>query len=756
MLTVRARLALVATVSIASLLALAVLIAVPDWRQQTSLRNDSTTGRLGGQASLPLFVGIQAERTLTAAYLAHPTSARAQALREQRLKTDAGVGSFRTLSGTRLRTDQRHRWEYVVRVYGELEKLPTVRAAADGRSGDADKITDFYTGVITSLIQFYQALSAMDDPALTLETRPLVGLFYASDALARQDMLLVQARAAGVMTAPRRVAFAEAYGTQKVMYERWIAPYLPAGEKTLYDEITSGADWKTVQRAQQQVIGAPSHGGGVDGRDLPAASRWDAAYGRVSQQIAGLNLARTQGLLGDGFARADEIRSHVIWTSAGILAVVVVIAGLLVWLLRAISRRLRQLRQQTEDGARLLPEVVTRLRAGEEVDALVAFPDPGAGDEFGHVQTALAGAQRTAVKVAAAQAADRRGLDAFVAATTDRTLLQVARVLEQLERLMQRPEASELLADLIPVDAAVTVIRRHQDNLATLTSTGQRPPYYEPRRLLDLILDATVETGQPQRVDSSTVRGDVAAAEFRVAPQHVNEIVHALSALMENALGSSADAVVTVSCRIVARGVVVLIEDSGRGMPPEEMDRANQQLATVETSFEEMAARRGRLGHFVIAQLAGRHHMRVELRDSAFGGVMAVVLIRDRAHAQPGSAQGVPAGSPHRAVVPSDRQEIAARPAAAPSRPPVPQPLPAAAPPPGALPVATRDGAAALPRREAGHRLHPASAADRQAPAAPVTPVPASDPAQVADALARFQSGVHAGASHQFEDGTQP
>ncbi|WPB96059.1 hypothetical protein [Streptomyces malaysiensis] len=77
---------------------------------------------------------------------------------------------------------------------------------------------------MVKMIEFYQELSAMDDPQLTLETRPLVGLFWTSDGLSQEDILIAEARASGPITAEHRIAFARAYSTQRVVHERWSAP----------------------------------------------------------------------------------------------------------------------------------------------------------------------------------------------------------------------------------------------------------------------------------------------------------------------------------------------------------------------------------------------------------------------------------------------------------------------------------------------------------------------------------------------------
>ncbi|MFF2650701.1 nitrate- and nitrite sensing domain-containing protein [Streptomyces sp. NPDC058045] len=708
--TVRTRLFVLAFVAIATLLGLVVTNAVPAWHRQQALRNDATTGRLGGEASLPLFAGTQAERKLTAVYLAHPTAAAKRDLRQQRARTDAGLASFRKLSGTELRTDQRHRWEYVEAVYHQLDRLPRVRQQVDARTGGADEATDYYTGLVTSMIAFYQALSAMDDGPLTLETRPLVGLFHASDALARQDMLLTQARASGSMTAAHRVAFAEAYGTQQVMYEKWIAPYLPASEKKLYGQITTSKEWGQLQAAQRSVIAPPTDDLGKQQiGDEALLAKWDAAYAKSSVRFADLNLQRTQGLLAHGMERADEIRTGVLVQGAVLLAAILAIAGLIVWLIRSISARLRELRRQTEDGARRLPQVVSRLRRGELIDVEAEFPDPPQADEFGHVAAALVEAQRTAVRQAGAQAADRRGIGAFVATATERTLGHINRGLGYLDKAMNRREVDpELLTDLIRIDGSVAAARRHQEHVGVLAAgtVDQRNLYTEPKSLLDLANDAAVETGMPGRVENQIT--DTAY----VSPQHVAAVVAVTAALLDNGLGNS-NAPVVVRSRKAMHGVALEVEDAGFGMDPAEIEAANEALTHHDpATFEAMASRRGRLGLFVVAQLAGRHHLSVSLRPSPYRGITAIVMIDDEALVradQMSAPKPQPAARAARPMVPEQSAPVGAEPVSLPRRrqqakTPAhtgPAPAPASPAPTGPAPV---DPAAAHAERQAHHR----------------------------------------------------
>ncbi|TFI27157.1 nitrate- and nitrite sensing domain-containing protein [Streptomyces sp. 4R-3d] len=624
LLTVRARLVLVATVAVTALVVLVAVNAARDWEQQDALRNDSTTGELGGEASLPLFVGAQAERRLTAVYLADPTKANRAALEEQRAVTDRGISSFRHLSGSELEISERHKWEYVVRVYDKVDSLAGVRQRADTRAGPADEVTGYYTGLLVAMIEFYQALSAMDDAQLTVETRVLVGLFWASEGLSQQDMLIAQARARGRMSAGERVAFAEAYGTQRVMYERWIAPHLPAKDWAAYERIVASDAWKTKERVEEALISAPTADASGAVEELPQElEQWDGAYGPLAQQLGALNLSRTQGLLAHGYERADEVRDRAVWQVVGSLAAVVLIALLITGVIRSVTRRLRAMQSLAEETAERLPELVGRLQQGHHVEAAIEIPQlSGRRDEFTGVERGLSSMLAMTIEMAARQAADRRGFAGFVAATTARALNLVNGQLDTLSALqLKYQQDAAVVGDLIDVDHRGSQARRHLDNLLSLAGAVQQT-YTEPKSLAALVQDAAAETHAPTRVKNKV------SANVWIGPGAVNDVLHVVSALLDNALSfSPPDADVRVSHVTAVNGTAVEIEDLGKSMTNDAYARANAVLADPPT-FETIAQKRdGRLGLFVIANLARRHGLLVSLRRSDYGGTMAVVLL---------------------------------------------------------------------------------------------------------------------------------
>lgn len=700
LLTVRARLVLVATVAVTALIVLVAVGAARDWEQQDALRSDSATGELGGEASLPLFVGVQAERRLAAVYLADPSKANRAAMEKQRVTTDRGIASFRHLSGSELEAGQRHKWEYVLRVYDKLDALADVRQRADTRVGPAGEVTGYYSELIVTMIEFYQALSAMDDAQLTAETRALVGLFWASEGLSQQDMLIAQARAEGRMSAGERAAFAEAYGTQRVMYERWIAPYLPAPDKAAYERIIAGDEWKTKETVEEALISAPTADASGAVEELPRElERWDGSYGPLAQQLDALNLARTQGLLAHGYERADEIRDQVVWQIALSLTAVLLIAFLIIGVIRSVTGRLGAMQRLAEDTAERLPELVGRLQQGHHVEAADEIPQPsGRRDEFTGVEQGLAAALAMTIEMAARQAADRRGFADFVAATTARALNLVNGQLDAFSALELKYQQDDcLVGELIDVDHLGSQARRHLDNLMSLAGAVQQT-YTEPKSLAALVQDAAAETHAPTRVKNKI------SENVWIGPGAVNDVLHVVSALVDNALAfSPPDADVRVSHVTAVNGTAVEIEDRGKGMTPEAYARANGILSNPPT-FEAIARKRdGRLGLFVVASLARRHHLLVSLRRSDYGGTTAVVLLPHTVQCPQPTQRPIPVVAP--AALPAQPLR------ATPSGQSVPaQQLPRRLPTPSGeqrtpLPVRTNTGSAAAatgPVPEAG------------------------------------------------------
>src|SRR6202030_1052224 len=144
----------------------------------------------------------------------------------------------------------------------------------------------------------------------------------------------------------------------------------------------------------------------------------------------------------------------------------------------------------------------------------------------------------------------------------------------------------------------------------------------QPVALVDVLRAAVSEIEQYERVSLNVQPG------IAVRGQAVNDVVHLLAELVENATSfSAAETPVAVSGHLLNSGGALLdITDRGVGMDADEMAHANWRLDNPPVV--DVAVSR-RMGLFVVARLASRHGIRVRLRPASMGGLTALVWLPD-------------------------------------------------------------------------------------------------------------------------------
>jgi hypothetical protein len=211
---------------------------------------------------------------------------------------------------------------------------------------------------------------------------------------------------------------------------------------------------------------------------------------------------------------------------------------------------------------------------------------------------------------------------------------------------------------------------------------------------------------------------------------------------------------VWISCTQAHNGVVIEIEDAGVGMTPEAMERANTLLSTAPTPDLSGLKGGAQIGLWVVAELAKRGGMQVTLRTSAYGGVLAVVLLPVHALASADDLHRVapdPEDTQEKPVpiaVP-DPQPVSVSPPAPSYAPERARPVPAAQAATNAAtaPPARPAGAVAsarppLPQRRPQEHLAPQLKDDSTVDQAAG---PAHSPETARDRFARYQKGWRAG-----------
>ncbi|MEG3630216.1 sensor histidine kinase [Streptomyces poriticola] len=402
---------------------------------------------------------------------------------------------------------------------------------------------------------------------------------------------------------------------------------------------------------------------------------------------------------------------------------------------RTVHHRVAVLRRSTARGEGDLRAVVEALRRGEGPPKRPARSAPPDGaDDFELLAADLTRAHDSAVAavVQAAQLSSQAGseqkLEVFVnlARRLQSLVHREISILDEMENEMEDPD---LLKGLFHVDHLATRIRRHAENLAVLGGAVSRRQWSNPVPTNEVLRSAIAEVEQYSRVRlvppiDGTLRGHAVA-----------DVIHLLAELVENATVFSAPHTqVLLRAGLVTSGLAVEVEDRGLGMPVAEQNRMNALLADPDQVNVARLLADGRIGLFVVSQLAKRHGITVRLQSNIYGGVQAVLVVpQDLLGARPATSAGATGGT-------GAQQTAAARPAPADraaAAPPPRQPRPA--PAPGALPPASAPpaghGTAPLPLPVRGthdDRPNPAEAvpgiraADRHLPPehADTPPVP--------------------------------
>ncbi|MHC5902984.1 ATP-binding protein, partial [Streptomyces sp. S6] len=296
---------------------------------------------------------------------------------------------------------------------------------------------------------------------------------------------------------------------------------------------------------------------------------------------------------------------------------------------RASLKDLHDLHTYAEELAgRRLPEILARVEKGERIDPAAAL---GTGtrrrgsEEIQRLAAVIDRVGLVAAETAIRQHMGREGTEKVVAQLIRRTQILLHRLIALLDDLERKHEDSDLLHDIFKVDHLATRARRHAENLMILsgTPTGRRTNAAVP--ITDVMRASVAETEAYTRVK---VKNSPADRRTALAARAVSDVTHLLAELIENGTSfSPPETQVSVSAIQVAKGLAIHVEDHGLGIPPAQRQQANQLLANPPRLDLTALGEDPRLGHFVVAKLSERHGIKVELRESVYGGTLSIVLV---------------------------------------------------------------------------------------------------------------------------------
>ena len=326
---------------------------------------------------------------------------------------------------------------------------------------------------------------------------------------------------------------------------------------------------------------------------------------------------------------ASSVRDGAIVSALLFSAVAVVILAVGAWfavvVARSVLRPLYRLRVGALEMARSRRADTPRPLSehnGDGGSAEVAPIDVDSADELGDIARAFDQVRREMLLLTANEASLGGKLNAMFVNLSHRSQSLVERQIRLIEGLEQGEPDPERLADLFKVDRIAARMHRTSRNLLVLAGHEPSTGWNQPVVLVNVIRAAVSELEEHERVSVIT------PPEIAVSAPAVNDVVHLLTELTENAASfSAADMPVDISSRMLTTGgTLIEITDRGVGMAPKEMAYANWRLENPPAADINIPKW---IGLFVVARLAARHGIRVRLHPAEFGGLTALVWLPD-------------------------------------------------------------------------------------------------------------------------------
>ncbi|MEU6094917.1 nitrate- and nitrite sensing domain-containing protein [Streptomyces sp. NPDC047079] len=573
---------------------------------------------------------IQIERRLAAAYLGGGhRNGEALDLLEQQRRTDRAVNALRDAirdgDRGRLSARQRRTLDAALAAAGRLEVLR--ERVLSGRVS-WDRAVSEYSTLVEPGFDVQSALTALQAGRLAREAQVVTELVRVREFVSREDALVAGARAAGRLT-DRQYDMLTATIEDRRVFERTYVPDLPADSRTLFERFRRDQVHEALTAGEDALLRAGAAGAGR----AVAADSWRTTTDRAVKRYMLLCTQAAKNSAAHG--RAFAYRELAVAAAVGVVGLAAV--GLSLWLAvrgaRRISRRLETLRDAADLlTTRQLPEVMERLSAGEEVDALAEAPPlaegEGGPDEIGQVGRAFNAARRAAVEAAVKQATLRRGLFAVLLNIARRNQALVHRQLKLVDTLERRTDDPDVLEELFRIDHLTTRMRRHAESLIILSGAAPGRRWRRPVPVADVVSSAVSEIEDYARVVVPPM------PDVGIAADAVADIVHLLAELLENAtVFSPPHTRVTLRTEQARGGFVLEIDDRGLGLGPDQIEAAHRTL-TGPDDFDP--TRHDRLGLYVVGRLAARHGVEVTLTRSPYGGTTAVVLLPEAVLAEVG------------------------------------------------------------------------------------------------------------------------
>ncbi|WP_432215368.1 nitrate- and nitrite sensing domain-containing protein [Streptomyces lydicus] len=511
----------------------------------------------------------------------------------------------------------------VLEITRQLNTLNEIRANAYKDDNNAARTVTSYNQLINSLLSLSQDMAqATSNPEMIRSTRALAAFSSAKEYASIQRALVSAglAHSGGPqLSSNDRLAGRNAEDSEKAARDRFQQIYANnAGA------LTRGLDGNNdeIKAAVAFAHRAFASGSGIRSQDYRYLDWYDSDTVKIDE------MSRIEtSLLSEMEQKSRELRNEAtqdaILNGAVILLVLgVSLVGAFV-VARSMVRSLRRLQDTAQKVAQdRLPELVKQLSESDpqDVDTSVESVGVHSRDEIGRVAAAFDDVHREAVRLASEQALLRGNDNAMFTNLSRRSQGLIQRQLSLISELESREADPDQLSSLFKLDHLATRMRRNGENLLVLAGEEPGRRWTRPVPLVDVLRAAASEVEQYERIELNAV------PQTEVAGRVVNDLVHLLAELLENATSfSSPQTKVKVTGHALPDGrVLVEIHDTGIGLSPEDLSAINERLASPPTVDVSVSRR---MGLFVVGRLSLRHGIRIQLRPSDSGGTTALVML---------------------------------------------------------------------------------------------------------------------------------
>ncbi|MDI6099775.1 sensor histidine kinase [Actinoplanes sp. NEAU-A12] len=504
----------------------------------------------------------------------------------------------------------------LLRLERNLEDLPVLRSRVAKGDEAPDQILQTYDTLIDDLLQVRDISAQLaNDQELSDHLRVVAAVARAKDYIAQQRYLGQTFVADQKFDNRDRRDLLQTQTGYKLAAET-LEAVGTADELNFFNNTVTGPK---KQAAENYIAPLEFRQAQATGNLPFDSAQWEEALAGYNTLFRQVEVELDKRIVADATVLRNETNQKV-FLETSLLLGMLLLAILFAWLVaRSMARSLRELRQGALAVAQFgLPHAVSRLRdpalsaslTPAQVADQIAEPLPvRSRDEFGQVTEAFNAVHLEAVRTAAEQAALRSSVATMFVNLARRSQILVDRLIGHLDRLERGEEDPDRLAELFQLDHLATRMRRNDENLLVLAGADSTRVQREPAALIDVLRAAQSEVEHYTRIEFGMIDRDI-----EVAAHAVNDMVHLVAELFDNATAfSPPNSNVLVEARRLGDHAVLTVEDHGIGISREQLRDLNERLAnppTVDVAVSRM------MGLVVVARLANRHSVRVELRPA--------------------------------------------------------------------------------------------------------------------------------------------